>query len=81
MRQFDPAFPQQPVFTDRGRGCEWADGWGYGGMTMRDWFAGQALQGLLASCRADNHSYTVADNCKIAVKYADALLVELTKEP
>lgn len=41
-----PAFPM-PNFTDRGEHTHWGDR----GMTLRDWFAGQALIGVLS-----NHS-------------------------
>jgi len=76
-----PAFPQQPVFTDRGRGLEWAESWGYGGMTLRDYFAAKALQGLIAGCFAGNNTgFTVEGNCAAAVQYADALIAELNKE-
>ena len=51
----------------------------FGGLTKREYFAGLAMQGLLAS---DNLFYT--DKPKIfsslAVKYADALLTELEAE-
>ena len=51
----------------------------YSGLTKREYFAGLAMQGLLAS---DNLFYT--DKPKIfsslAVKYADALLAELEAE-
>jgi hypothetical protein len=51
----------------------------YSGLTKREYFAGLAMQGLLAS---DNLFYT--DKPKIfsslAVKYSDALLAELEAE-
>jgi hypothetical protein len=47
-----------------------------GGMTLRDWFAGQALAGWVANTDAD-------DNCEQtaiwAYRYADAMLVEREK--
>ena len=49
----------------------------YPGMTLRDWFAGQALQGFLAMC-AGRHS--VGDGPDGAAQYAyahaDAMLTE-----
>jgi hypothetical protein len=56
-----PAFPQH------------IDGAGFDldpGMTLRDWFAGMALQGLLASgkCRSPEDAY------EGAYKYADEML-------
>ncbi len=48
------------------------------GMTLRDWFAGQALQGMLANpgTRDDITSVELAD---LAYLYADALLMERDK--
>lgn len=67
-RELHFAFPQQPIFTD------------HSGMTLRDWFAGLALQGLIAGCFAGNNSgFTVEGNCKAAAEYADKLLEELAK--
>ena len=81
MRHFEAAFPQQPIYFDRGRGLEWADGWGYGGMALRDYFAIRALQGLSVGCFAGNNAgFTVEGNCKAAVEYADTLIAELAKE-
>ena len=49
-----PAFPASPTYGPNGDlyrpadiGCE--------GMTLRDWFAGQALSGSLASQTAESH--------------------------
>lgn len=47
------------------------------GMSLRDWFAGQALQGLLAG----NHELTIISNpiprvAEEAYAYADAMLKE-----
>jgi hypothetical protein len=44
------------------------------GMTLRDWFAGMALQGMLASCRP-GYSYQIAEDATSeAFRYADAML-------
>ena len=56
-----PAFP----FTERN-----ADGsyyHGHGGMTLRDWFAGQALMGLVNQYHPDGAA-------KLAYEYADAMI-------
>lgn len=42
------------------------------GMSLRDWFAGQALQGMLAGADNPNLSY----GAKSAYQYADAMLAE-----
>jgi hypothetical protein len=46
----------------------------YGGLTKREWFAGLAMQGLLASGEIDVGTVT-----SWAVGYADALIAELAK--
>lgn len=44
-----PAFPQPLMRTESGEVLT-PDGWGYGtGLSLRDYFAGQALAGLLAN--------------------------------
>ncbi len=55
------------------------------GMTLRDWFAGKALSGLL-SCGSDPwHGYDedpencIEPFCEYAYKYADAMMKERTK--
>ena len=62
-----PAFPRQ------GKEVNFGDGWipGSEGMTLRDYFAGQALSGLLA--RANNKG-TNADNATVAYSIADEML-------
>jgi hypothetical protein len=52
-----PAFPPNPNDAE--------------GMSLRDWFAGMAMQGLLANCGADSEQIA-----KKAYEYADAMLVE-----
>lgn len=49
----------------------------YGGMTLREYFAGLAMQGLEAS--PDTTSAAPTDIAKDAVQIADALLAELAK--
>lgn len=50
-------------------GCE-----GYeDGMTLRDWFAGQALTGLLAG-REPNNTYPAEHLAKISYALSDAML-------
>lgn len=47
------------------------------GMTLRDWFAGQALSGQLANPTFTSDTIALA---QWAYKYADALLAERMKE-
>ena len=45
------------------------------GMTLRDYFAAKALQGLIAGCYAGNNSgFTVEGNVFAAYEYADAMM-------
>ncbi|MDI3492000.1 MAG: hypothetical protein PWP11_3277 [Thauera sp.] len=43
------------------------------GMTLRDWFAGQALAGMMADLSRDAYPYEIA---KIAYDTAEAMLAE-----
>jgi hypothetical protein len=38
-------------------------GSGYAGMTLRDWFAGQALAGLIGKLGSEKEWYSVGDYC------------------
>ena len=49
----------------------------FGGMTLRDYFAGQALTGMLA---IPEHGYGFSDAAHDAYKFADAMLTERQKE-
>lgn len=53
------------------------------GMTLRDWFAGQAAMGLMSAC--DNAGTWTTMGCaggvaQHAYQVADAMLIERTKE-
>jgi hypothetical protein len=77
-----PAFPSAVVLDEMGTKI-WADDYGYGGMTLRDYFAGQALAGVLASNAEVKASRDqVARTSMIAIacyQVADALLAEREK--
>lgn len=48
-----------------------------GGMTLRDWFAGMALQGALASpldVAGDHYQEKRDEVCRVSYDYADAML-------
>lgn len=69
-----PAFP---VTLDH-RGCV-----GAYGMTLRDWFAGQALNGYLASWSDDTdpNFFEPHDVAKTSYAYADAMLAAREVKP
>ena len=68
-----PAFPVQE------RECMSA----HDGMSLRDWFAGMALQGLLSGCRTETNEIAkeIANNIGIGLAYkmADAMIAERNK--
>lgn len=78
------AFPE--IETDRDYDADrqehWSHTYSYGGMTLRDWFAGQALTGVIAyqDRGLDVHdplpSQVIA---RIAYELADAMLLEREK--
>lgn len=51
-------------------------GGGFDGMTLREYYAGQALIGILA---ADSVAPPPTETARLAVEAADALLAELAK--
>jgi hypothetical protein len=69
-----PAFPTPgEEFIEGPQGRCPASAWGMEGkpgMTLRDWFAGQALQGLLAKDGNKSSKYTAL----LAYEYADAMI-------
>lgn len=52
----------------------------YPGMTLRDYFAGHALVGLLGSGIAEKREQTSEDVASIAYRVADAMLAERERE-
>jgi hypothetical protein len=54
-----------------------SDNWG---MTLRDWFAGQALAGWLASFAGMSVSMKPENMALEAYQFADAMLAERVKE-
>lgn len=68
-----PAFPTQPFSVDA---HNWSDG--SEGMTLRDYFAGQALNGMFA---ADTYESVMKTELKVRLAYeaADAMIAERDK--
>lgn len=83
-----PAFPVSTMVGERTAGYGHQDGpatYQFGGMTLRDYFAAKAMQGLLAEGGSLEIGYVLPAHwpqyiAKRAVSHADALLAELAKE-
>ena len=72
-----PAFPKKKFAPLPGGGGHWTV---TGGMTLRDWFAGQALVGMLASAPvADRSKPKHRGWAENAYLFADAMLAERSK--
>lgn len=70
-----PAFPiPQQQFTD---GVTIVSAQGHDGMSLRDWFAGQALTGLLTR----GPGVEMSSRCQQAYNYADAMIDFRKKGP
>lgn len=79
-----PAFPRQRVLAQVDPSSYWSDT-GTPGMSLRDWFAGQALSGCLADpgvvpLETDKGSEFYDRMAKIAFAFADAMLAERAKK-
>lgn len=76
-----PAFPNAALRVENG---QWA--FCYAGMALRDWFAGMALQGMLAADISsdqdgleDQMVDTPGNAAALAYKHADAMMAERIK--
>jgi len=68
-----PAFPCEALANHRD-----TEATKFRGMSLRDWFAGQALAGLLV--RYDEHPHNLAQCAELACNAADAILAELKRK-
>lgn len=66
-----PAFPSPPLRYQVGDDGTEIRLLGFHGMSLRDWYAGQALVGLLACPESEGTIKTMAD---YAYEYADAMM-------
>ena len=66
-----PAFPS-PMQDDRD--CYARNKSGYGGLSIRDWFAGQAIAGLMANPHPQAVSLDAEEKAAIAFAQADMML-------
>lgn len=82
-----PAFPQ-PMFESPNDGFIAPESYGYGGMTLRDYFAAAALQGM-CSCQDFVNEVAKCSSSKTEVrqqiagwayKFADEMLVAKARE-
>ena len=70
-----PAFPA-PMFTRQADGQPMCpQEFGLGGMSLRDWFAGHALNGILMNYTTERFGISEKSIADHAYKLADALLV------
>jgi len=53
----------------------------YGGMSLRAWLAGQSLSGIIAADVVATQKWDTKNVAGEAVRLADAVLAELTKQP
>lgn len=71
-----PAFPFATPYPPDERGMTY----GVTGMSLRDWFAGKALQGYLAGRCWEDHSTDYENVWSEAYKLADYMLAQRGKE-
>lgn len=75
-----PAYPQFMVTGPDGKLTSGWDGWGVGGMTLRDYFAAAALTGLLVHDGGQVPQYGFEQAAETAFTYASAMLAEREKQ-
>ena len=73
-----PAFPTTYLWHDEEQARTAATGT-QRGMTLRDWFAGRALEGRMASGNWSASEEYIANEVEVAYRIADAMLAEREK--
>ena len=74
-----PAFPRTPGSAGNDVGSEtWLRDRGLveDGMSLRDYFAGQALVGIITAAAPARSGYDCGNDARIAYEYADAMIAE-----
>ncbi|MEY9098853.1 hypothetical protein ABIA24_001762 [Sinorhizobium fredii] len=77
MNTGGPAFPRPAGTNGAPHPSDRWENNAQGGMSLRDWFAGQALAGYLAADQLNHVGADLAAEC--AYRYADAMLAEREK--
>ena len=77
MKDGGAAFPHRITIISQHGGAEHQEHLVHDGMSLRDWFAGMALQGLLShSCNKDIPIWKAKDAVVRAYEMADAMIKE-----
>ncbi len=75
-RANDSAFPTPAVVCPKSGETVWS---GVDGMAMREWWAGMAMQGLLAACASGRAWPSTEELAAKAFEYADAMIAFSSK--
>jgi hypothetical protein len=74
-----PAYPSRLTIDSSGTRI-WPEEFGRGGMSLRDWFAGQALVGFIAAPLLQGECFPPAEAlARMSYAQADAMLAERVK--
>jgi hypothetical protein len=77
MREGESAFPDKPIVRSPGTADEvvlWPSDYGRGGMSLLDWYAGQALNGLLSNSHVVGTKFDTEDVVKAAWDAAESMM-------
>ena len=73
-----PAFPCEEQIRYKGEVCDTKT---FPGMTLRDWFAGKALAGLVAQFEPRAFDWRFDDAARESYRFADAMLKAREAKP
>jgi hypothetical protein len=71
-----PAFPAQPIYQHPHGATGMSS---QEGMTLRDWFAGQVINGIVGGSLGSKMAVYADEAARLAYSYADAMLEERSK--